>query len=403
MGAGFQFYSEIERVEKSVRGAQNRGSKFSLCFNLHIKLNGASSDRALTPNTLQPSRMPKKANTKKAASAQYQNIKALAEAAMGAEGMTYLTVEKAMGNRYFLCLTSDGHQVMAEPRKLFTRGSMRVEAGGIVVAVTPAMPEWKKQMLAEQRAEHMAAAKRAKQHGGAAPVANLGLPYEIVGVITERSEAKRLIRAKMMPQSILDQAVAVDAGPAAEAALLAEDIEFMTPEEAAKQSKQERLAAMTPEERAEYATKLQMEKKLAALTPEGAPEHAGKDGDHHASRGMKQARMAADSRSSIQQRLTALLNGAKKVADLRFVASAAADDDEEESPAAPRKKKSAAPKAPRPAPIPEEVNYATTAPEVDAEALFAAKVAALRAELAAIPEVDDWETAADAEVSLEDL
>ena len=112
--------------------------------------------------------------------------------------------------------------------------------------------------------------------------------------------------------------------------------------------------------------------------------------------------MAADSRASIQQRLTALLNGAKKVTDLRFAASAA-DDDEEESPMAPRKKKSAAPKAPRPASIPEEVNYATTTPEVDAEALFAAKVAALRAELAAIPEVDDWETAADAEVSLEDL
>ena len=45
----------------------------------------------------------------------------MAKAATGAEGMTYLTVEKAMGNRYFLCLTSDGHQVMAEPRKLFTK------------------------------------------------------------------------------------------------------------------------------------------------------------------------------------------------------------------------------------------------------------------------------------------
>jgi hypothetical protein len=361
--------------------------------------------------------MPKKANTKKAASAQYQNIKALAEAAMGAEGMTYLTVEKAMGNRYFLCLTSDGHQVMAEPRKLFTRGSMRVEAGGIVVAVTPAMPEWKKQMLAQQRAEHMAAVKRAKQHGGAAPAANLGMPYEIVGVITERSEAKRLIRAKMMPQSILDQAVAVDAGPAAEAAQLADDIEFMTPEEAAKQSKQERLAAMTPEERAEYATRLQMEKKLAALTPEGAPEYAGKDGAHHASRGMKQARQAADSRSSIQQRLTALLNGAKKVADLRFLAaSASAEDDEEEETAAPKKHKTVRPKkdqaiaaavaeAAREAKELEDLISGLMGPQhsEQSEATFEANVEAIRARLAAIPEVEDWEAAADAEIELSDL
>lgn len=360
--------------------------------------------------------MPKKPNTKKAASAQYQHIKALAEAAMGADGMTYLTVEKAMGNRYFLCLNSDGHQVMAEPRKLFTRGSMRVEAGGIVVAVTPAMPEWKKQMLAQQRAEHMAAVKRAKQHGGAAPVGNLGLPYEIVGVITERSEAKRLVRAKMMPQSILDQAVAVDAGPAAESAQLADDIEFMTPEEAAKQSKQERLAAMTPEERAEYAMKLQMEKKLAALTPEGAPEHAGKDGAHHASRGMKQARVDADSRSSIQQRLTALLNGAKKVADLRFLAASAAAEDDEEEASAPKKHKTVRPKkdqaiaaavaeAAREAKELEDLISGLMGPQHSetSEASFEANVEAIRARLAAIPEVEDWEAAADAEIELSDL
>lgn len=281
--------------------------------------------------------MPKKPNVKKAASAQYQNIKALAEAAGGAEGMVYLAVEKPMGNRYFLCLTSDGHQVMAEPRKLFTKGSMRVERGGIVVAQAPVMPAWKAELVAQKRTEHVVACKKARQSGGNAPAADLGLPYEIVGVIAERSEAKRLIKTRAMPQSILDMAVAAEAGPGAASEvkpLLGDDLEFMTPEEEARQQRLERLAAMTPEERAEYAAKSQAAKtaggvfQSSGLDMEELSEHRAKDEGHHASRGMKQARLAADAKASIQQRLAALLSGSKKAAGAVEVGELLVDEEE---------------------------------------------------------------------------
>jgi hypothetical protein len=373
--------------------------------------------------------MPKKSNVRKAASAQYQNIKALAEAASGAEGMVYLAVEKPMGNRYFLCLTSDGHQVMAEPRKLFTRGSMRVERGGIVVAQAPVMPAWKAELLAQQRAEHMAACKRAKQSGGNAPAADLGLPYEIVGVIAERSEAKRLIKARMMPQSVLDMAVAAESGPGAAAEakpLLGDDLEFMTPEEEARQQRQERLAAMTPEERAEHAAKARSQAAGGAFLNSGLDleelsEFRGKDAGHHASRGMKQARVAADAKSSIQQRLAALLSGAKKATVHVEVGDALVED--EEAPvvavwAAPRRFKQLRPKMTeeQKAAAADAAAAARAATELDdlivglmgvkpaqSEPSVAAEVARLQAELAALPVVEDWEEAADEEVRLEDL
>lgn len=367
--------------------------------------------------------MPKKPNVKKAASAQYQNIKALAEAASGAEGMVYLAVEKPMGNRYFLCLNSDGHQVMAEPRKLFTRGSMRVEKGGIVVAQAPVMPAWKAEQLAQQRAEHMAACRRAKQSGGNAPAADLGLPYEIVGVISERSEAKRLIRTRAMPQSILDMAVAAESGPGAAAEakpLLGDDLEFMTPEEVARQQRQEMLAAMSPEERAEYAAKQRAAAggggdafQNSGLDLEELSEFRAKDDGHHASRGMKQARVAADARASIQQRLAALLSGSKKAA-----ADVAVGDllEDEELPmaggAAPTRFKQLRPKKTEEQKAAERAAAAARAPEAEelvaslmgfseataasAEAVRQAEVARLKAELEALGTVEDWEEAADA-------
>jgi hypothetical protein len=363
--------------------------------------------------------MPKKPNPKKAASAQYQNIKALAEAASGAEGMEYLTVEKPMGNRYFLCLNAVGQQVLAEPRKLFTRGSMRVEKGGIVVAQAPVMPAWKQQLLAQQRAEHMAACKRAKQSGGNAPAPDLGLPYEIVGVIAERSEAKRLIKARAMPQSILDQAIAAEAGSAAGAepkALLADDLEFMTPEEEARQARQEMLAAMTPEERAEYLAKAQMARRIqmaaggsfenSGLDQDELSEFRAKDEGHHASRGMKQARLAADARASIQQRLSALLSGSKKTSVRIEVGDALVEDD---APvvtawAAPTRFKQLRPKmteeqkaAARSKADLDDIIVGLMGVKVAAESSVHADAARLRAELAAMPEVEDWEAAADEE------
>lgn len=383
--------------------------------------------------------MPKKPNVKKAASAQYQNIKALAEAASGAEGMVYLAVEKPMGNRYFLCVTSEGHQVMAEPRKLFTKGSMRVERGGIVVAQAPVMPPWKQQLLAEQRAEHLAACQRAKRSGGNAPAADLGLPYEIVGVIAERSEARRLIKNKAMPQSILDMALAAEAGPAASAEakpLLADDLEFMTSEEAAREAKQQMLAAMTPEERADYATRMQLAKQMkmasggfekSGLDADELSEHRGKDEGHHASRGMKQARLAADARASIQQRLAALLSGSKKAAVDVEVGEMLAEDDElavagggptrfkqlrpkktEEQKAAERAAALAVARSK--SQLEDLISMMGSAAAVPAAAADpdAAEVARLQAELAAMAEVD-WEVAADGlctpenEICLEDL
>lgn len=378
--------------------------------------------------------MPKKPNVKKAASAQYQNIKALAEAASGAEGMVYLAVEKPMGNRYFLCLTSDGHQVMAEPRKLFTRGSMRVEKGGIVVAQAPVMPAWKAELVAQQRAEHMAACKRAKQSGGNAPAADLGLPYEIVGVIAERSEAKRLVKTRAMPQSVLDMAVAAEVGPGAAAEarpLLADDLEFMTPEEEARQAKQEMLARMSPEERADYATKMQMVKRIqmagggcadafqsSGLDMEEVTGICAKDEGHHASRGMKQARLAADARASIQQRLTALLSGSKKAAAAVAVGDLLA---EEEEPVAggPTRFKQLRPKKTEEQKAAERAAAAAVArsnaqlaelasslmgfpQDVAAEALRQEEVTRLQAELEAMGAVD-WEDAADDLLRAEDL
>lgn len=380
--------------------------------------------------------MPKKPNVKKAASAQYQNIKALAEAASGAEGMVYLAVEKLLGNRYFLCLTSDGHQVMAEPRKLFTKGSMRVERGGIVVAQAPVMPAWKAELVAQQRAEHMAACRRAKQSGGNAPAADLGLPYEIVGVIAERSEAKRLIKTRAMPQSILDMAIAAESGPGAAAEakpLLADDLEFMTTEEAAREAKQQMLAAMSPEERAEYATRTQLEKRIqmagggsdvfqnSGLDLDEVSEFRGKDDGHHASRGMKQARAAADAKASIQQRLAALLSGSKKASADVAVGDVLVEEEEvaaagggamrykqlrpkktEEQKAAERTAAAAAAAAARAAAELDDLVSGLMGPSHEAAAAAAAaerarlaEVAQLQAELAAMGAVEDWEDAAD--------
>ena len=344
-----------------------------------------------------------------------------------------------MGNRYFLCRTSDGHQVMAEPRKLSTKGSMRVERGGIVVAQAPVLPAWKAEQLAQQRAEHMAACKRAQQSGGNPPAADLGLPYEIVGVIAERSEAKRLIKNRVMPQSVLDQALAAEAGPqygggggaAAAKPLLADDLEFMTTEEAAREAKQQMLAAMTAEERADYATRTQLVKRIQMSGGGGADafEKSGldleefegiraKDDGHHASRGMKQARAAADAKASIQQRLAALLNGSKKAAADVAVGDVLLDD-ADEMPlvgAGPRRFKQLRPKMTEEQKAAAAARAASVAAaeRADAEldqlvsglmgpshkaevAARDAEVAQLQAELAALGAVEDWEQAADAD------
>jgi hypothetical protein len=348
--------------------------------------------------------MPKKPNTKKAASAQYQNILALAEAASGAEGMVYLSVQKVLGNSTFVCANALGERIVATPRSLFTRGSMRIAVGSIVVAAEPTMPAWKKELLAQQRAEHLVASQKAKRSGGAEPEAPSCLPHEIVGVVTERSEARRLIKAKMLPQSVLDHALAAEGGSAgkAEGGELDDAVEFMTAEEVARQ---ERLASG-------FAG--------SGLDLEELSEHRGKDDGHHASRGMKQVRMAAEARASIQQRLEALLNGTKKAAaDVKLGALLEEEPlvgygptrlkqfrpkKTEEEKEAQRAAAAAAADAARAATELDDIitGLMGAAPQPEPEADVEAQVAALRAELAAMGEVEDWEEAADA-VCLADL
>lgn len=360
--------------------------------------------------------MPKKPNTKKAASAQFQNIRALAEAASGAEGMEYLVVEKAMGNARFLCVNSEGYQIEAEPRKLFTRGSMRIEAGSIVVAQKPVMPAWKAEALAQRRAEHLAASRKAKQSGGAEPPRPSCLAHEIVGVITELSEAKRLVRARIMPQSILEMA-----SGQSQAAQVVEDYEFMTPQEEARQARQEKLAAMEPEEKAEFLAREKRAQMAGGFSESGLDleelsEHRGKDDGHHASRGMKQARMAAEARASIQQRLAALLSGTKKAAADVKLGALLEEDEPLAGAGGPsrfkqlRPKKTAEEKDAQRAAATAAAEAARSAAELDdiitglmgsaappQEVDVETQVAALRAELEAMGEVDDWEQAADAE------
>ena len=367
--------------------------------------------------------MPKKANTKKAASAQYQNIKALAEAASGAEGLVYLAVEKPMGNSRFLCINSEGHQIEAVPRSLFTRGSMRIEAGSIVVAEAPTMPAWKAEVMAQKRTEHLVASRKAKQSGGAEPPRPSCLAHEIVGVITELSEAKRLVRARIMPQSILDMA-----SGQTQTAQHVQEYEFMTPQEEARQTRQEKLAAMEPEERAEFLAKEKRDQMAGGFSASGldleeVSEHRGKDEGHHASRGMKQARMAAEARSSIQQRLAALLSGSKKAAADIKLGSALEDEDaplagggpqrlkqfrpkktEEEKEAQREAAAAAAEQARKAAELDDIITgLMGTSAAAEVEPDVATQVAALRAELEAMGEVESWEEAADAEISLEDL
>jgi hypothetical protein len=216
----------------------------------------------------------------------------------------------------------------------------------------------------------------------------------------------------MLPQSVLEQALAAEGGSTAkgEATELDDAVEFMTPEEVARQ---ERMA------QGGYAG--------SGLEVEELSEHRGKDDGHHASRGMKQARMAAEARASIQQRLEALLNGTKKAAaDVKLGALVEEDDEPlvagsgptrfkqfrpkktEEEKEAQRAAAAAAAEAARSAQELDDIitglmgtsaAAAAAAPEPD----VATQVAALRAELEAMGDVEDWEQAADAEVRLEEL
>jgi len=358
--------------------------------------------------------MPKKSNVARAASAQYQNIIALAEAAAGTPGKVYLCVEKALGNRYFLCVLAGGQKVQAEPRKLFTPRTMRISVGSIVVGEEP------------------------QRRGGI---------YEIVGLIQERSEARRLVKAGVLSKAILDHAISAEESTSAQATAMGggddalaravRDV-FMTPEEADQATAREAAAA---------AAALQNAGSLYSIRgePKAMPEQAkvsifdgsgievkdpskyaeSRDGGHHASRGLKQARMAEEAKVKIQQRLSALIKGVRLATPSIMLEREGGEGEGEEEGQKRYRARRTTP-SPTLAPIPEEdpliaevMGFLAKATEVvkfveesgeEERAVnasrLAAKVEAVRRELAALEAFDDWEAAEAAlggEISLESL
>jgi hypothetical protein len=352
--------------------------------------------------------MPKKSNVAKASSAQYQNIIALAEAAAGTPGKVYLCVEKALGNRYFLCVLAGVQKVQAEPRKLFTKGTMRISVGSIVVGEEP------------------------QTRGGI---------YEIVGVIQERSEARRLVKAGVLSKAILDRATSAEESTSAQATAmgggddaLARAVRdaFMTPEEADEATAREAAAAALQNAGSLYnirgeAKAMPQQAKVSIFAGSGievkdpSKYAESSDNGHHASRGLKQARMAEEAKVKIQQRLSALIKGVRLATPSIMLER----EGEEEEEGQKRYRARRTTPSPTLAPIPEDpliaevMGFLAKATEVvkfveesgeEERAInasrLAAKVEAVRRELAALEAFDDWEAAEAAlggEISLESL
>ena len=355
--------------------------------------------------------MPKKSNVAKASSAQYQNIIALAEAAAGTPGKVYLCVEKALGNRYFLCVLAGGQKVQAEPRKLFTKGTMRISVGSIVVGEEP------------------------QRRGGI---------YEIVGVIQERSEARRLVKAGVLSKAILDRAISAEESTSAQATAMGDDAlaravrdVFMTPEEADEATAREAAAAALQNAGSLYSIRgeakaMPQQAKVSIFAGSGIevkdPSKYAESSDdgHHASRGLKQARMAEEAKVKIQQRLSALIKGVRIATPSIMLERDGDGEGEGEDEGQKRYRARRTTPSPTLAPIPEEdpliaevMGFLAKATEVvkfveesgeEERAVnasrLAAKVEAVRRELAALEPFDDWEEAEAAlggEISLESL
>jgi hypothetical protein len=122
-----------------------------------------------------PSKTKSKTNVSKSAAAQHQCAKAIERAANGEAGIQFYSVQKALGNAFFSLRDHEGKDLRGTPRGLFTKGTMLVSVGQIVVAEGDAK----------------------------------GL--EIVGVIQRRSDATALVKAGAMPREILAHAVAAGA------------------------------------------------------------------------------------------------------------------------------------------------------------------------------------------------
>ena len=102
-------------------------------------------------------------------------MKAIARATAGAPGLSFYSVQKCLGNAYFSLRNAKGEDIRGTPRGLFTKGTMKISVGQIVVAEGD----------------------------------RLGL--EIVGVINERSTAETLVKSGSMPREVLIAASAAGA------------------------------------------------------------------------------------------------------------------------------------------------------------------------------------------------
>jgi hypothetical protein len=120
--------------------------------------------------------MPKSVNVKKSAAAQAQSIRAIQKAIKNGEPAAWMSVQKALGNGYFLLRNSEGREIRGTPRGLFTCGNMRISVGQIVVVE-----------------------------------GNPKIGVEIVGAIQQRREAEQYVRKGQMPREVLASAIGVGA------------------------------------------------------------------------------------------------------------------------------------------------------------------------------------------------
>ena len=119
----------------------------------------------------------------KSASTQRQNVAAIQRASSGESGLTFFSVQASRGNGYFSLRRADGREILGTPRGLFSKGRMCISVGQIVIA--------------EGVPEEAAKIK--------------SMPYEIIGVIQERSEAVDLMRSGKMPKEVYKSAVTAGA------------------------------------------------------------------------------------------------------------------------------------------------------------------------------------------------
>lgn len=118
--------------------------------------------------------MPKSVNIKKSAAAQAQSIRAIQKVLKSGDSGAWMSVQKALGNGYFLLRNKDGRETRGTPRGLFTCGNMRISVGQIVVVE-----------------------------------GDMKIGVEIVGAVRERREAEQYARKGQMPKEVLNSAVSI--------------------------------------------------------------------------------------------------------------------------------------------------------------------------------------------------